>query len=145
MSKAISSLERKVTPGALKPYYYVPVANLGKSRWRLFRKRAPAPVQRRRPAIVANVPVRGEDPQLIDRCLWSLANQTYPPTIIRVCESSQRTDYAKLRSHWTGSKGSTLVAWEFRRDCPAFSSLESRSIVVSAKTVLECRALERSV
>jgi hyaluronan synthase len=50
--------------------------------------------------VVTAVPVYNEDPGLLDRCLWSLANSSRPPDVIHVVEDGPSVDYSVLREHW---------------------------------------------
>ncbi len=54
------------------------------------------------------VPVYNEDPELLDRCLWSLVNSTRPPDEIYVVEDGPSGNYAQLREHWLTVPG---VRW----------------------------------
>ncbi len=58
--------------------------------------------------VAVAVPVYNEDPELLDRCLWSLANSTRPPDKIHVVEDGPSGDYAALRAHWLTMPG---VRW----------------------------------
>jgi hyaluronan synthase len=51
--------------------------------------------------VVAVIPVFNEDPAILDRSLWSLANSSRPPDFIHVVEDGPTQDYWALRSHWT--------------------------------------------
>ena len=50
--------------------------------------------------MVVAVPVYNEDPGLLDRCLWSLANSTRAPDVIHVVEDGPSVDYTAVRAHW---------------------------------------------
>jgi hyaluronan synthase len=51
--------------------------------------------------VVVAVPVYNEDPKLLDRAIWSLANGSRPPDIVHVVEDGpQKVDYRELRAHW---------------------------------------------
>ena len=51
--------------------------------------------------VAVAVPVYNEDPVLLDRCLYALANQSRPPDVIHVVEDGPSVNYAALRDHWT--------------------------------------------
>jgi hyaluronan synthase len=52
--------------------------------------------------VVVAVPVYNEDPDLLDRAIWSLANSSRPPNVVHVVEDgAQKPDYRALREHWT--------------------------------------------
>jgi hyaluronan synthase len=52
--------------------------------------------------VTVAVPVYNEDPELLDRCIWSMVNCSRPPDVIHVVEDGEQTvDYLDLRSHWT--------------------------------------------
>lgn len=68
--------------------------------------------------VVVNVPVWNEDPALVDRCLWSLVNQSRPPQRVDVIDDgSGEVDYTALMYHWwrTWPNG-VQVRWV---SCPA--------------------------
>jgi len=51
--------------------------------------------------VVVAVPVYNEDPELLDRAIWSLANSSRPPDVVHVVEDGeQKVDYRALREHW---------------------------------------------
>jgi len=51
--------------------------------------------------VVVAVPVYNEDPKLLDRAIWSLANSSRPPDVVHVVEDGpQKASYQRLRSHW---------------------------------------------
>jgi hyaluronan synthase len=62
--------------------------------------------------VTVAVPVYNEDPELLDRCIWSLVNSSRPPQCVHVVEDGKSGDYARLRSHWKGWHGRTLIRWE---------------------------------
>jgi hyaluronan synthase len=52
--------------------------------------------------VVVAVPVYNEDPELLDRAIWSLANSSRPPDVVHVVEDGeQKVSYRALREHWT--------------------------------------------
>lgn len=51
--------------------------------------------------VVVAVPVYNEDPGLLDRAIWSLANSSRPPDVVHVVEDGkQKIDYTPLREYW---------------------------------------------
>jgi hyaluronan synthase len=62
--------------------------------------------------VTVAVPVYNEDPELLDRCIWSLVNSSRPPQCVHVVEDGESCDYSRLRAHWEGRHGTTLVRWE---------------------------------
>jgi hyaluronan synthase len=62
--------------------------------------------------VSVSIPCKNEDPGLLDRCLWSLVNQTRPPQRIdMVDDGSDKVDYSELRRHWNRIHGNCLVTW----------------------------------
>lgn len=63
--------------------------------------------------VVVAVPVYNEDPELLDRAIWSLANNRRPPDVVHVVEDGpQQPDYQRLREHWTRvSRPGFEVVW----------------------------------
>jgi hyaluronan synthase len=61
--------------------------------------------------VMVAIPVYNEDPQLLDRCLWALVNQTRPPEFIHVTDDGSKEDYRKLIKHWYGLHGKTWITW----------------------------------
>src|SRR6266571_4056238 len=55
--------------------------------------------------VAVAVPVYNEDPELLDRCLWSLANSSRPPEEIHVVEDGPSGDYTAVREHWLSVAG----------------------------------------
>jgi hyaluronan synthase len=62
--------------------------------------------------VTVAVPVYNEDPALLDRCIWSLVNSSRAPECVHVVEDGESGDYSRLRAHWEGTHGTTLVRWE---------------------------------
>jgi hyaluronan synthase len=62
--------------------------------------------------VTVAVPVYNEDPELLDRCIWSLLNSSRPPQCVHVVEDGESGDYTRLWSHWEGWHGRTLIRWE---------------------------------
>jgi hyaluronan synthase len=59
--------------------------------------------------VVVNVPVYNEDPELLDRCIYALMNQTRMPDRIEVVDDASDIDYTRLRMYWDGRLG--IVHW----------------------------------
>lgn len=78
------------------------------------------PVQQRRLdrlRVTANIPLYNEDPELVDRCLYSLMNQTRRPDRIDVVDDGSSIGYRQLQQHWAGSwPGGTEVRWIRQRN-----------------------------
>jgi hyaluronan synthase len=62
--------------------------------------------------VTVAVPVYNEDPELLDRCIWSLVNSSRPPQCVHVVEDGKSGDYSVLRARWTTVRCSTEVRWE---------------------------------
>lgn len=62
--------------------------------------------------LVVNVPVYNEAPEILDRCLWALVNQSRPPQRIDVVDDGSTEDYAAIREHWTGPGCPVDVTWQ---------------------------------
>jgi hyaluronan synthase len=112
--------------------------------------RAPAPPGLR---VVVNVPCYNEDPEMLDRCLWSLVNQTRPPDRVDVVDDgSDKADYTHLRAYWEGRHGMTDITWLVKPNggkrsaqVATFTDDPGASVfgTIDSDTVLERRALER--
>jgi hyaluronan synthase len=50
--------------------------------------------------VTVNIPVRNEDPALLDRSLYSLARQTRLPDCVSVVDDGSEHDYAEVRDWW---------------------------------------------
>jgi hyaluronan synthase len=106
--------------------------------------------------VVVAVPVYNEDPALLDRCLWALANQSRQPNVVHVVEDGPSSDYAILREHWTrqrqgrvrfqwtclpengGKKAAQSIVFCSHPDADIF-------ITVDSDTTLEFRAVEEGL
>ena len=93
--------------------------------------------------VVAAVPVYNEDPSLLDRCLWSLANSSRPPEVIHVVEDGPSVDYTALREHWLVYCPS--MAWCAQSE--VFTSHPDADIFVTvdSDTTLEHHAIEEGL
>ena len=108
--------------------------------------------QLRRLFVAVAVPVYNEDPELLDRCLWSLANSTRPPDKIHVVEDGLSGDYAEVREHWLTMPG---VHWtrlpqnrgKKHAQAAVFTSCPEADIfiTVDSDTTLERRAIEEGL
>lgn len=61
--------------------------------------------------VVVNVPVYNEAPEILDRAIWALVNQSRPVDRIDIINDGSAEDYTRLREHWSGWHGSTEVTW----------------------------------
>jgi hyaluronan synthase len=102
--------------------------------------------------VAVAVPVYNEDPELLDRCIYSLVNSSRPPQKIHVVEDGPSGDYTAVRDYWIGHP---CVAWT---RCPvnggkkhaqsvAFVSCPEADIflTVDSDTALEHRAIEEGL
>jgi hyaluronan synthase len=102
--------------------------------------------------VAAVIPVYNEDPELLDRSIWSLLNSSRPPQKIHVVEDGPSGDYAVVRGYWAGHPA---VAWT---RCPvnggkkyaqsvAFASCDEADIFLTldSDTALEYRAIEEGL
>lgn len=104
--------------------------------------------------VVVNVPVYNEAPQILDRCLWALVNQSRPPDRIDVVDDGSREDYAALRAHWAGRHGPVHITWREQANAGkrvaqarTFVSDEAAGIFVTvdSDSALEYRAIENGL
>lgn len=62
--------------------------------------------------VAVAVPCFNEDPALLDRCLFALANQTRPPQLVWVVDDGSAVDYGAVRDYWARHWPSGLeVRW----------------------------------
>ncbi len=67
--------------------------------------------------VTANIPLYNEAPELVDRCLYALMNQTRPPDRIDVVDDGSSIGYGHLQRHWEGIwPGGTEVRWIRQRN-----------------------------
>ena len=102
--------------------------------------------------VAVAVPVYNEDPELLDRCLWSLANSTRPPDRIHVVEDGPSGDYAAVREYWLTVPG---VRWtrlpenrgKKHAQSAVFTSCPEADIFVTvdSDTTVERRAIEEGL
>jgi hyaluronan synthase len=105
--------------------------------------------------VTVAVPVYNEDPELLDRCIWSLVNSSRPPACVHVVEDGESADYSRLRSHWTTVQGPTDVRWERLPQNMGKKWAQSRVfathpetdvfVTVDSDTTLEYRAIEEGL
>jgi hyaluronan synthase len=105
--------------------------------------------------VTVAVPVYNEDPELLDRCIWSLVNSSRPPACVHVVEDGESVNYSRLRSHWTAVQGPTDVRWERLPQNMGKRWAQSRVftthpetdvfITVDSDTTLEYRAIEEGL
>lgn len=105
--------------------------------------------------VTVAVPAYNEDPALLDRCLFSLMNQTRPVQLIWVVDDGSRTDYSVLEQHWAGWwPGGTEVRWMRQANqgkrlahAVVFESVPESDIFVTvdSDTTLDRRAIEEGL
>lgn len=105
--------------------------------------------------VTAAVPAYNEDPGLLDRCIWSLVNQSRPPRLVWVVDDGSSVDYSALRQHWEGRwPGGTEVRWSRQANqgkrCAhalVFGSDAEADIfiTVDSDTTLDYRAIEEGL
>ena len=105
--------------------------------------------------VTVAVPVYNEDPALLDRCMYSMINQTRPPQLIWVVDDGSKTDYSQVASYWAGiwSNG-TEIRWtrqsnqgKRRAHSYVFERVAETDIfiTVDSDTTLEHRAIEEGL
>jgi hyaluronan synthase len=63
--------------------------------------------------VCVNIPVFNEDPELLDRSIWALFNQTRVPQLIDIVDDGSTVDYTRIREHWVGSWDNGIeVRWQ---------------------------------
>jgi len=118
----------------------------------------PARVSPRRTArlarlnVIAVIPVYNEDPEILDRSIWSLANSSRPPDHIHVVEDGPSEDYSALRVHW---RQHPSVTWDQlpenqgkrRAHAHGFRAHPSADVFVTvdSDTAVEHHALEEAL
>jgi hyaluronan synthase len=105
--------------------------------------------------VTVAVPVYNEDPGLLDRCLYALANQSRPPQLVCVVDDGSHTDYSVLRRHWEGRwRGGPEIRWmrqanqgKRRAHAVVFDAVPDTDIFVTvdSDTTLEYRAIEEGI
>ncbi len=66
--------------------------------------------------VAVTLPVYNESPEILDRTLWALVNQTHPPYRIDVVDDGSGEDYTQLRDHWEGRADGTWVRWIWQKN-----------------------------
>ena len=104
--------------------------------------------------VVVNVPVYNEAPQILDRALYALVNQTRPADRIDVIDDGSTEDYSGLRAHWEGWHGRTEITWREQvnsgkrvAQARTFTSDEAADVFVTvdSDSALEYRAIENGL
>jgi hyaluronan synthase len=106
--------------------------------------------------VVVAVPVYNEHPMLLDRCLWSLVNQSRQPDVIHVVEDGPSADYSILRNYWLRQRhGRVRVEWTRQQENNGKKFAQSVVFVdhpeadifvtVDSDTTLEHRAVEEGM
>lgn len=105
--------------------------------------------------VTVAVPAYNEDPGLLDRCLYALANQSRPPQLVWVVDDGSATDYTALRRYWEGTwPGGTQFRWtrqvnqgKRRAHAVVFEAVPEADIFVTvdSDTTLDLRAIEEGL
>jgi hyaluronan synthase len=105
--------------------------------------------------VTVAVPCYNEDPPLLDRCLYALANQTRPPQMVWVVDDGSSEDYTALRSYWARRwPGGTEVRWsrqanqgKRRAHAVVFAGVPEADIFVTvdSDTTLALNAIEEGL
>jgi hyaluronan synthase len=105
--------------------------------------------------VTVAVPVFNEDPGLLDRCLYSLVNQTRLPQLVCVVDDGSNIDYTILRRHWERIwHGETEIRWarqtnqgKRRAHAVAFESVHEADVFVTvdSDTTLDRSAIEEGL
>ena len=105
--------------------------------------------------VTANIPLYNEAPELVDRCLYALTNQTRPPDRIDVVDDGSSIGYGHLQRHWEGVwPGGTEVRWIRQRNAgkkhaqaATFTSDPGADIfiTVDSDTALAANAIEEGL
>ena len=106
--------------------------------------------------VVVAVPVYNEHPMILDRCLWSLVNQSRQPDVVHVVEDGYSADYTPLRDYWVRQHpGRVKVVWTQRQENRGKKFAQSVVFVnhpdadvfvtVDSDTALDYRAIEEGM
>ncbi len=105
--------------------------------------------------VTANIPLYNEDPELLDRCLYALMNQTRPPDRIDVVDDGSSIGYTRLQQHWAGIRpAGPEVRWIRQRNAgkkqaqaATFTSDPAADIFVTidSDTALAANAIEEGL
>lgn len=66
--------------------------------------------------VVISIPVYNEDPVLLDRCLWAIANQTRHAQRVEIVNDGSKEDYSALMEYWNGVIGGTEFTWHVQEN-----------------------------
>lgn len=105
--------------------------------------------------VTVAIPVFNEDPGLLDRCLYALANQSRLPQLVWVVDDGSDVDYTRLREYWEGRwpRGQE-IRWmrqtnqgKRRAHAVVFDAVQDTDIFVTvdSDTTLEYRAIEEGL
>jgi hyaluronan synthase len=106
--------------------------------------------------VIVAIPVYNEDPELLDRCIYSLVNSTRPPQCAHaVFDGPTAIDYSRVREHWERYAGPTKVMFTWYgvnqgkrwAQSKVFTSHPEADIfiTVDSDTSLEPRAIEEGL
>jgi hyaluronan synthase len=105
--------------------------------------------------VVANIPLYNEDPEVVDRTLYALVNQTRAAQRIDVVDDGSTIGYLDLQQHWERTwPNGTTVRWIRIRNggkkhaqAVTFSTSAEADIIVTvdSDTALVCNAIEEGL
>ena len=105
--------------------------------------------------VTVNIPLYNEDPDIVDRALYSLLRQTRPPQRVDVVDDGSAVSYARLRRYWVRTwPCGTQVRWvrqanagKKHAQAVTFTSDPAADIFVTvdSDTALEERAIEEGL
>lgn len=102
--------------------------------------------------VTVSIPCFNEDPGLLDRALWALANQTRPPDHVDVVDDgSTKVDYARIIEYWTRHSWFTWTRKQNdgkrRAHCTTFRKDRRADIFVTvdSDTTLALNAIEEGL
>lgn len=112
-------------------------------------------IQLARLHVTVAIPVYNEDPGLLDRCLYAIANQSRPPQLVWVVDDGSTTDYTVLRRYWAGRwPGGPEIRWmrqpnqgKRRAHAVVFDAVPETDILVTvdSDTTLDHHAIEEGL
>lgn len=104
--------------------------------------------------VAVTLPVWNEAPEILDRTLWALVNQSHPPYRIDVIDDGSEEDYTLLRQHWERGTDATWIRW-IRQENRGKKYAQARSfadpldaditITVDSDSALAHNAIERGI
>jgi hyaluronan synthase len=104
--------------------------------------------------VAVTIPVWNESPEILDRTLWALVNQSRPPCRIDVIDDGSEEDYTVLHRHWAGYADRTWIRW-IRQENQGKKYAQARSfsdpldadiiVTVDSDSALALDAIERGV